>query len=185
MADSQWKNTTEEICLVYMGRLATGEMSPGYIPSISGDRRPAVYVCRKADWDQRDFGTIGKSPASEDVESEMEWAAEFVRMVTIDHMGLAGKAIVEGYNVMVPAPFGSSFQGRLVRRSGEITSVASVPRGSNKNDDARRKMTDRSIPLEQRMRMARSVYGTPVDPVRGIPYTPGLENFPSEGEVWS
>lgn len=183
--NGQWDSTSEEICLVYMGRLPTGEFSPGYIPSISGDRRPAVYVCRKADWDQRNVPTIGKDAASLDPEAEIAWAAEHVRMVTIDHMGLDAKAIIEGYNVMVPAPFGSSFQGRLVRKSGQTVSVASVPRGSNKNDDLRKKLTDRSIPLEQRMRMARTLYGTPVDPVRGIPYVPGLENFPSDGEVWS
>ena len=169
---------------MWLGRLPSGVMSPGYVPSVSRDKRPGVYLVPIVEYRNRMDGGSVDDMTPDGIEKEKRWAEEHVKLIYIDNQGLSGEEITRDYLVYVVSPFWSAFTGELVRKPGRRFSLAATPDGVTGDDMARNKMIDINTSVIEKMRMARARYGTPDNPTIGVPYGGREEKFPREGDHW-
>lgn len=173
------------MCAIWTGVLPDGTRSPGYLESISGDRRPAVYVIPRSVLENAEYkGQVDPVSPGEDLDQAKRFASENVRMVHVEHKGLSSTEILTRYQVKVPFPFWTATSGELIPIPGQPSSYASVPSGDTSDDIARRKMIDRDRNMVERMSRAASRYGTPSRPVTGVPLSRRREKFPRSGDRW-
>lgn len=172
------------VCMVYRGRLPSGMLSPGCVPSISRDKRFGIYVCPAAAYRERgQVGTVDPKDVSRPRE-EAAWAEENVRLIKVDNEGLSPQEIEKDYYVVTDYPFWNATTGKLVKKPARRESEASVPDGVTADDMARQKMIDKQIETIEKVRMARARYGTAKGPKPGIPYGGREEQFPAPGDRW-
>jgi hypothetical protein len=174
------------MCAFYDDLLPTGVKSPGYIETISKDRRPAAYVVPLSSLEERNIQrTVDPLEPSISEDFKVKWAREHVRLIKLmSNLGLSSKEIMDDYLVRVPYPMSSASTGELIRKPGRAVSQASVPDGITGDDIETNKMLDRSVNISEKRKIAKARYGSSGDRTIGVPFVGTQEQFPNTGDIW-